>query len=375
MAAPPLLVISPMFPPMEGGLPHHTDALAGVLSAHFQVTLLTSTGVETDRSFKIAATIGNWQAPDDIQRAATGLAPAGPVLWQYVPHMYGRGGMNLRLPQVWRAFHQQGRRQVFIAHEIRAPLSLWPHRLAYALSHRWMWRAVRAHADAVGVSTAGWLERPDTMGGRPEKFFLAPSPSNLPLVPVGPDHARRWRADHDLGDVRRVLGFFGSPGTGKQFDWVLAAWRAARRTEPATALVIIGGKPEVALASDEQRWFRPLGYLALREASEALQALDVLGLPFVDGVSERRSSFMAGLAHGVPIVTLLGPATGAELRTTDGFVGVAATVDDYAASVTALLGDPDRRRALARRSRERYASRYDWPCLAELLRQRLVPAK
>jgi glycosyltransferase involved in cell wall biosynthesis len=168
-----------------------------------------------------------------------------------------------------------------------------------------------------------------------------------------------------------VLGFFGSPGAGKQFDWVLAAWRKARRAEPATALGVVGGRPEIDLAPDERPWFRPLGYLDLRQASEALQAFDVLGLPFVDGVSERRSSFMAGLAHGLAVVTTLGEATGTELRSSDAFEGASGGRDDYADRVAALLADPDRRQNLARHARRHYATRYDWPCLAATLRQRL----
>jgi glycosyltransferase involved in cell wall biosynthesis len=48
------------------------------------------------------------------------------------------------------------------------------------------------------------------------------------------------------------------------------------------------------------RW---TGYVDPPLVSANLRACDVLVLPYRDGVSYRRGSFMAGLAHGCPIIT------------------------------------------------------------------------
>lgn len=361
-----------MFPPMEGGLPDHTDRLAEALSRHRTVTLLTSAGVDTAREFRVGATIRDWHDGSAILGAIESAVPAGPLLWQYVPHMYGRGGVNLQVPRLLRSLRARGRRQVVLAHEIAAPFSAWPHRSWYALAHRLMWRGVRRSAEAIGVSTAAWLARLDPTG-ESDRFFLAPSPANLGRVATGPDHPTCWRKAQGLAEASGVVGFFGSPGSGKQFDWVLAAWRAVRRDQPNTALAVIGGRPDAALSHDEERWFRALGYLPAVAASEALQALDLLVLPFVDGVSERRSSFMAGLLHGVPVMTTFGPATGRELRTAGCCAGVETTAGpgDFAAAAAGLARDREARGRLAACAARHYAAAYDWPRLAERLEARL----
>ena len=45
------------------------------------------------------------------------------------------------------------------------------------------------------------------------------------------------------------------------------------------------------------------GYISAKEVSANLLAADICLLPYRDGVSFRRGSFMAALAHGRPIIT------------------------------------------------------------------------
>jgi glycosyltransferase involved in cell wall biosynthesis len=365
---------------MRGGLPDHTDRLAHALSASHRVTVLTSRGVATERPFAVKAEVLNWhdrEALLDRVRAASG---SGPVLWQYVPHMYGRGGVNFAVPGAMAQLAREGRRQVVLAHEIRAPFSLWPHRSFYALAHRLMWRRVRAAAQAVGISTSAWLERErgrqsdwvnGARVGRSPTWFLAPSPSNIPVVRVQSGHRQAWREEQGLGAESRCVGFFGSVGSGKQFEWVLAGWREARRRVPSTGLVVLGGRPEPRLTEEERGWFRALGFLPGEDVSRALQALDLLVLPFEDGVSERRSSFMVGLAHGLTVVTTLGEGTGKDLAGEDFYWGVPLNggATAYATAVREAVTEDGRRRAMGERAARRYAERYDWGCLVTEMQQ------
>jgi glycosyltransferase involved in cell wall biosynthesis len=123
------------------------------------------------------------------------------------------------------------------------------------------------------------------------------------------------------------------------------------------------------LTEEERRWFRPLGFLPGEEVSRALQALDLLVLPFEDGVSERRSSFMVGLTHGLAVVTTVGEGTGKELAGEDFYWGVAlnAGATGYATAVREAVTEDGRRQEMGGRAARRYAARYDWPCLAKAL--------
>ena len=361
-----ILIVSPLFPPGHGGLPDHTDLLAQELSRHTPVTVLTSPGREPRTAFAVRDTVADWQDAAALREAVEAAAPPeAALLWQYVPHMYGRGGVNFAVPRVIGALRARGRRQVVIAHEIAAPFGWRPHHAWYALAHRLMWRGVRRHAEAVGISTEAWLP-----GAGDARFFLAPSPSNVPVLEVPADHRTTWRAGKRLPPAGVVLAYFGTLGADKQFDWVLAAWRAARRAEPETSLVVIGAGPEPAMDAAERAHYRALGYQAADEVSRALQAADVLLLPFVDGASERRGSFMAGLAHGCAVLTTTGHSTGPALRRAKFFATTRA--DDLAAFGAAAAGlarDAARRLELGAAARAAYAETYDWPVLGRRLLQ------
>ncbi|MEW6303182.1 MAG: glycosyltransferase [Verrucomicrobiota bacterium] len=264
------------------------------------------------------------------------------------------------------ALKASGRRQVVIAHEIAAPWSLWPQRFWYALAHRTQWRQILRYADAIGFATEAWLER-WTRSQPAFRFALLPSPSSIPVSDVGPDHAAAWRQKQGLPAHARVVAFFGSVSEAKQFPWVERAWRSAHTDAKPVALVAIGDSP----ATDQHGpFFKPLGYLPENEVSLALQAADVLALPFVDGVSERRTSFMTGLSHGCAVVTTLGHNTGPTLRAQNGFAATGATdAEGFCRLAAEFLNDDARRVKLREAAKAEYAQRYDWPVVVGALQR------
>ncbi len=366
---PPLLIVSPHFPPLRGGLADHTDRLAAELSGQCEVSVLTSTGAETRQVFSVHGRVNDWQNATELMAAIQQVSPDGVVLWQYVPHMYGRGGVNLALPKVMAALSQQRRRQFVIAHEIAAPLAFWPQRLWYALAHRWQWRHILRHAEALGISTEAWLDEWSRRAPQfRDKFCLLPSPSSIPIVPVAGDHAAQWRRAQGLPANACILAYFGTISGAKQFDWVLSAWRQAQTSDIPVALVVIGDVPATKVPTELKTLFKPLGYLPPAEVSSALQAVDVLALPFIDGVSERRTSFMAGLSHGCAIVTTLGSNTGTSLRRATYFLSAPAIKPfEFTRHVAELISDPSRCRDLGQRSCAAYLMSYDWPVVVQMV--------
>ena len=366
---PPLLIVSPHFPPLRGGLADHTERLASELSARCEVSVLTSTGAGARQKFSVHARVDDWQNATELLAAVQNISPDGAVLWQYVPHMYGRGGVNLALPRVMAILSQQRRRQFVIAHEIAAPFAFWPQRFWYALAHRWQWRHILRHAGAIGISTEAWLDEWSRRAPQfRDKFCLLPSPSSIPVVPVAGDHAAQWRHAQGLPANARILAYFGTISGAKQFDWVWSAWQQAQTSDVAVALVVIGDVPTPEVPMELKTLFKPFGYLLPPEVSSALQAVDVLALPFIDGVSERRTSFMAGLSHGCAIVTTLGSNTGAALRRAPCFEAESAGEPArFAARVVKLLQDGSRRRELRRFGRAAYDADFDWPKVVRTL--------
>jgi glycosyltransferase involved in cell wall biosynthesis len=371
---PALLIISPDYPPRRGGIADHTQRLAREFALERQISVLTSRGEAKDDWAKVYPLIDDWSDVDQLFVGLESIARVDVVLWQYVPHMYGHGGVNLKLPRALWHLQKHQRPQLVLAHEIAAPYSAWPHRFYYAWAHRSQWRRLLNAADAVGISTEAWLEewrqqRQDVAAN----LFLAPSPSNIDVVEVPAGHRQTWRERHGLSPQTRVLAYFGTLSEAKQFDWVVKAWEAAQSGGP-TALAVIGEKPDTSVRPELAALFKPLGFLSHGEVSSALRAADVLALPFVDGASERRTTFMAGLSHGCAVVSTIGANTGSSLRASRAFASV--PVDDpeaFAKLVAELLADSPRREAMGREAAEVYARHYDWPVLVGRIKEQMVP--
>jgi len=370
----PVVIVSPLMPPAPGGLADHSANLAATLAGHRDVQVLTSSGAATDPRFEVRSVVADWHDAAGVEAAVGACAPGAALLWQYVPHMYGRGGVNLAVPTLMERFRGQGRRQVLIAHEIMAPLHWKPHWLAYALWHRWAWKRIRRSVDAVGVSTEGWIAHwsnhwADVPGG---DVFLLPSPSNFPVMPVPSDHRTRWKAELGLSPETTVLAYFGTLNAAKQPDWVFAAWRAARSAGIPTALAVIGGKPSPVLTPEEEPCYRPLGFLDAASVSRALQAVDLLLLPFSDGVAERRTTITAGLAHGTPILTTVGASTGKTLRAAQFLRSVdAADPRAFQQEAVRLLASTQERLRISHLATEAYCDAYSWEVVARRLLARL----
>lgn len=368
----PVVIFSDLLPPKRGGLADHTFRLAEHLSAHHSVTVVSSVGVSTEAPFTVRPVMEDWRDVILLRAELAGVPIDSILLWQYVPHMYGHGGVNKYLPLFVRDLQRAGRSQVLLAHEIAADYSWHPARFWYAWNHRRQWKRLLKHADVVPVSCSRWVERWSRWRRRAaKKLFTLPSPSNLPLEPTSPQHRDQWRRDHGLDPGQRILVYFGTLNRSKQLPWIIDAWATAFTPQDPVAFVLVGAAPPLPLEGELRQHFRPLGHLPAAEASRALSAADVLALPFVDGISERRGSLMAGLQHGVAVVSTIGHNTGTELRRAE-WLALTPVEDRFAfmRAVSDLLGDPAARTRLAAAGRAQYEQHFSWPVVVEKLRQR-----
>lgn len=371
-----ILIICPEFPPCPGGVAAHTFHLAENLSKIAHVEVLTSKGItpRTSDAFKVHARISNWHDVDELFIVLESLECAQLIIWQYVPHMYGRGGINLQLPGAMLALERMQRQQLVIAHEIAAPISWWPHRLIYALAHRWQWRRILSCVDAVGISTEAWIQQ--AAKAYPEfraKFSFLPSPATIPVIPVAAGHPLAWRRERGLPENARIIAFFGTQSSAKQFHLVARAWQETQSADAPVALVAIGERPDLRPPGELAHLYLALDYLDEGEVSRALQAIDVLALPFIDGVSERRTSFMAGISHGCTVVTTTGHNTGPTLKAAKYIVAADATdAAGFVAAIAECLGDAKRRQSLGESARLAYESKYSWPRVTRLVQEALT---
>jgi glycosyltransferase involved in cell wall biosynthesis len=365
-------IITCEYPPQVGGVSDYTHLLASALAAagdHVHVWCPTAAcdppaapGVVVHRE------LGRF-APGDLQCVGKKLdefsAPRR-LLVQWVPHGYGYRSMNLYFcTWLWNraAFHHD---QVEImVHEPFLAFGSGSLKLTLAAAmHRVMATVLLLAACRVWVAVPAWevYLRPYAFG-RHVSFTWLPVPSNVPPV-VDSQGVALARAA--FAPARGFLvGHFGAYGrpTG-EFLTAFVAELLGRN--PANTVLLLG-HGSVAQRDELLRQHPSLagrvhatGVLDAPEVSVHLRACDILVQPYPDGVSSRRGSVMAGLAHGVPIVTTFGHLTEA-LWAESGAVALAPAgdVDTMVRLTEQLLTDRVERKRLGGAANALYQQRFD----------------
>lgn len=156
-----------------------------------------------------------------------------------------------------------------------------------------------------------------------------PIGSNIPLAPPPGYDRAAWRARMGVPPNAMLAGYFGFLNSSKGIETMLQGVRMAIQAGVDLHLVMIGGRIGASDPTNikyAEQVDGLIGALALgprlhwtdfvteSEVSAYLLACDFLILPFRDGASFRRGSFMAGLAHGCPIITTTPAVPLPELR-------------------------------------------------------------
>jgi len=291
----------------------------------------------------------------DLIRAGAALdACPGPrrILVQWLPHGYGRRSLNLGFC-VWVAGRaRRGDEVDLVVHEPFLELAARPVRhLAMALVHRLMTVILLRAVHRVWVSTPAWesLLRPFALG-RPLEIRWLPVP--------GCEGMREADAlSRAAGAPRRPLvGHFGSYGAlvAPLLDERLVRVLAGA-SRPDAVLVGAGSEGFAAAFLAAHPEFvgrvRASGVIPPDAVAETLASCDVLLQPYPDGITVRRTSAMAGLAQGRPIVTTTGHLTEPSWAE-QGAVALVPVLDveGFAASAEHLLTDAEERARLGARA-------------------------
>lgn len=145
-----------------------------------------------------------------------------------------------------------------------------------------------------------------------------PIGSNIAPAPPADYDRAQWRAKHGFTEGDIVVGYFGFLNASKGIDTLLQGVKAARERGLPVKLLMIGGRTGTSDVTnivfareiddlleqlgllDHVQW---TGFLDNPQVSAYLLACDLIALPYRDGVSFRRGSLMAALAHGCTIIT------------------------------------------------------------------------
>ena len=144
-------------------------------------------------------------------------------------------------------------------------------------------------------------------------------------------------------DKKKTISYFGSVYPGKGIEHMLDIWLKIKKSDPDNRYIFkiigdVGTEPENHFAEyHKQVWelieqyglkdsIKVTGYLSDAEVSREIRNSDLATLFYEDGLTLRRTSFLAYLAHGIPIVTSMGDADAIEFFY--GHSGVAMTSSD-----------------------------------------------
>jgi glycosyltransferase involved in cell wall biosynthesis len=211
----------------------------------------------------------------------------------------------------------------------------------------------------------------------PEVCWIPIGSNVTAALPDGFDRGQQ-RAEIGVGPDELLISYFGFLNESKGgIVLVESLARLAEQGVPAH-LVMIGGRAGSsdptnlrygerfdALVSehsleDRVHW---TGFVSDEEVSAHFYASDLTALPYLDGVSLRRGTLMAALAHGRAIVTTHPQTRAPELE------GVVETTapndpDSLAESILAVWRDPDLRRILEQAAVQA-AQHFTWARIAE----------
>lgn len=369
-------VVTCEYPPRVGGVSDYTRLVAeGLARAGESVFVWCPPGDEGVVEGEGAAGVRVMReagrfGPKDLRRVGRMLdARTRPrrLLVQYVPHGYGWRAMNLGFCLwLWKRARLSGDRVELMVHEPFLGMSEggWRHRGAAAVQRLMAALLLRA-ASRVRVSIPAWGDalRPYAVGRRVE-FEWLPVPSTIEACEDAPAVAAA-RARHASRPGSLLVGHLGTYPRHAVDSLKEFAPRLLARSPEAVVLLMGQGSEEARAgvvdgdASLSER-VRATGRLTERELSAHLSACDLVVLPFVDGVSTRRTSAMAALAHGRALVTTEG-------RLTEGLWGESGAValvaacdaDALAAGAARLLEDAGERERLGARARALYLERFE----------------
>jgi glycosyltransferase involved in cell wall biosynthesis len=375
-------VITGEYPPQIGGVSDYTYSVVKSLAAereevHVWCPLAPQAAVKCP-GVTVHGELGQASGADlrNLDQALERFPGPRQILVEWVPHAFGFRSMNVRFCLwLWRRAARCGDHVDLMVHEPFLSFGEGSWRMdAVAVVHRFLTMVLLRAASRVWVSIPSWerLWRPYTLG-RKVPFQWLPIPSNIAVAedPAGVRALRRRYAPE--GEL--IIGNFGMYGPTVERTWgpILSALEA--RSFPGRLLLIGTGSEEcrnmiARKAPSLSSRVCATGPLAAAELSCHLSACDLFVQPYPDGVSSRRTSFMAGLSHGKPIVTTSGPAT-EPLWAESGAVALVprGAPGAFVESFERLCADEQERLRMGNAARKLYQERFDLRHVIARLRQ------
>lgn len=360
------------YPPMQGGVGDFTHQLgqaqAGLgVETHVITARRAAAGQERTETVHPVIQRWSWAALWHVRTLARRLR-LDLINLQYQAAAFGLSAPIHFLPR-WA-----GVPVVVTFHDLRVPY-LFPK--AGRLRPAAVTHLARSAAGVIVTDPAEAEELRRRGGVR--RLAQIPIGSNIaPAPPAGYDR-QAWRAGLGVQPGELLLGYFGFLNPSKGGDTLISALAILADRKAPAKLLLIGGQTGASDATNavfeaqiqrqilrydlDQRVLRT-GFVETAQVSGHLLACDAVVLPYRDGVSFRRGSLLAALAHGCAVISTE-PARGLpELRDGENIRLVPpASAPALVLAVTELLQAPELRARLGQGALQ-LSSHFHWDVIA-----------
>jgi glycosyltransferase involved in cell wall biosynthesis len=364
--------VTATFPPIACGIGDYTFHLSGEVGRTHDVTVVTTRhgnleqppGVGLVRPFDGGDPKSVFAIVKELER----LRPDWAVV-QYDPYSYGtRHAFNPYLPAALAVLRRRvpETRIAVVVHETFPEAKT----LKTAVTQTWQRAQLlslcrTAHLGVFVIEN--WAKRFRSWAPR-LRVAHVPVGSNIPRIPV---EKATLRAELGVPADAFVLGWFGrTPSLDP--DWVRQAIAGVELAgqKPFVVHVGVGGSyAERELAGVASKIG---GVLPASEISRHLSVLDLYLAPMREGISTRRTSVIAALSHGLPVVAAAGPATDSIFREHHEralWLVDPARGESFTDASAHLVRSPELRLALANGAEALVQRAFSWPAIAaELVR-------
>lgn len=367
------------------GVADYADRLVAHLAAHVRTTLVVNTdragtlpvgGATPERDGVAPFVVASWR---ELWRTRRRPPWGKPDAWvfQYVPQLVVSSVEVIWL-LAWLLHLRLRRRADFMltVHEYNVPWGLAPRRFAAWMVFETLFLILALLSTRI-VVTHGYSRRQLhrlLFWKRRTGIAEIPVGSNIPLQPISASPPGAARRPGPL-----VCVIFGQPeAMSVPLVMALGRWLEARLE--AVCLRWVGRSRDDILAF----WTGRCGLSSDRvevlagrsgdEVAQVLRSSDLCIAPLADGVSARRTTVVAALGHGLPIVGTDAKCTDPVFRQSHACL-LSRPSDDagFVCHVALALEDPGRRLRMAGAARKLFEDRFTWDRIALAYLAQLAP--
>lgn len=209
-----------------------------------------------------------------------------------------------------------------------------------------------------------------------ERCFVQYPPVDVAAFAGAAERRAAARAELGVPEGAACVGAIGNRNPQKGHQWLVRAAERVRAARPDTVVRILGAVSQDHPGYERELWDEAraagLDEVAFsmadpgRRVPDLIAAFDVLCMPSVPNSEGMPTVILEAMAAGVPVVaTDVGAVSEAVLHGRTGLVVGPLDAQALASAILELLGDDDRRAAMAAAGRERVAAEFSLAGLAD----------